>query len=161
MDEKQYDIQAAKDILYSYRDYEREIENKTELLERLTVKLEGVGAQNITDMPRAPSPANDRISDLISQKIEVEEMLTMDIEKFREKRRYIRGLIRSLRSADEREVIRFRYLVGMEWYDVTDAMFGAKQDYLAKADSYQRRTYSIHARALNHIAAFIEGDHTK
>ena len=50
MEEKQYDVQAVKDRLNAYKEEEREIENQTELLERLRVKLEGVGAQEISDM---------------------------------------------------------------------------------------------------------------
>ena len=156
MEEKHYDTKAVKELLASYRECEKEIEHKTELLERLQVKLEGVGAQEITDMPRSPSPPNDRISDLVAQKIEVEAMIAEDVAEFREKREYIRKLLRKLKSADERAAIRFRYMVGMEWYDVCDAMFGAKEDYLGKEDAYLRRTFSIHGRALYHIAAYIE-----
>ena len=156
MEEKQYDVQAVKDRLNAYKEEEREIENQTELLERLRVKLEGVGAQEISDMPRSPSPAADRISDLVSQKIEIEADIAECLEAHRQERKYITGVLRKIKSADERAVIRFRYLVGLSWFDVTDALFGAKVDYVGKEESYMRRTTKLHGRALLNMAIIIE-----
>lgn len=156
MEEKQYDVQPIKNRLYEYRDKEREIENQTQLVERLIVKMEGMGAQEITGMPRSPSPPLDRMSDLLSQKVEVEKTIAEDLEELKAEREYISGILQHLKSADERAVIRFRYLVGLSWYDVTDALFGAKADYLEKESSYLRRTMNIHGQALLHMAQFIE-----
>ena len=161
MEDKQYDVQAVKDRLNAYRDGEREIENQTEVLERLKTKLEGVGAQQITDMPRSPSPSNDRTSDLLSQKIEIEEEIAADLEAQRRERKFITGILRKLKSADERAVIRFRYLIGLNWYDVTDALFGAKGDYLGKEESYLRRTTMLHGKALLNMAIIIEDQEKK
>lgn len=158
MEEKQYNVQAVKDRLNAYRDGEREIENQTEALERLTTKLEGVGAQEITDMPRSPSPPTDRMSDLVAQKIEIESEIAEDVEEQRKERKFITGILRKLKSADERAIIRFRYLIGLSWDEVTDAMFGARTDYLGKEETYQRRVYRIHGAALLHMAEYIE-DH--
>ena len=149
-------VQAVKDRLVSYRERERDIENQTELLDRLQTKMEGVGAQNITDMPRSPSPSNDRLSDLMSQKIEIEEMIREDVEHQKSERKFIESVLKHLKSADERGVIRFRYLMGLSWYDVTDAMFGAKGDYLGKEDSYLRRITKLHGQALLSMAKYIE-----
>lgn len=156
MEEKLYDVQAVKDRLYSYRDGDREIENQTEALERLRTKLEGVGAQEITDIPRSPSPPTDRMSELVAQKIELEEEIAEVLEAQRKERMFITGILRKLRSADERAVIRFRYIIGLSWDEVTDAMFGACVDYLGKEETYQRRVYRIHGSALLHMAEYIE-----
>lgn len=156
MEERQYNVQAVKDRLVSYRERERDIENQTEMLDRLQTKMEAVGAQNITDMPRAPSPSNDRITDLMAHKIEIEEMIKEDLEYQKQERKFIEGVLKRIKSADERGVIRFRYLVGLNWYDVTDAMFGAKGDYLGKEDSYLRRITKLHGQALLSMAKYIE-----
>lgn len=152
MDTKQEDIQLIKDKLIAYREGELAIESNTEALERLVNQLEGVGAVNITDMPRSPSPPRDRMSDLISQKIELEEDIGADIEAQRQERQRLKHSIKKLKSADEKAVITFRYLRCMAWEDVTDAMYGGKADYLDKYDSYARRTYYVHGRALCHLA---------
>lgn len=156
MEEKVYDVQAVKDRLNAYRDGEREIENQTEALERLRNKLEGVGAQEITGMPRSPSPPTDRMSDLVAQKIEIEEEIAGVLESQRKERKFITSVLRKIKSADERAVIRFRYLIGLSWDEVTDALFGACIDYLGKEETYQRRVYRIHGSALLHMAEYIE-----
>lgn len=156
MDGNKHDVQSIKDRLDAYREADRRIENQTEALERLQVKLEGIGAQEITGMPRSPSPSNDRISDLLNQKIEIEEEIAEDVETHRKERKNIKAILRKLRSADESAVITYRYLIGMSWYDVTDALFGAKEDYLGKEESYQRRTYNIHGQALLHMSILLK-----
>ncbi len=158
MSEKHYDTQAVKERLDAYRENARDIENQTEMLERLTAKLEGVGAQEITDMPKAPSPPSDRMSDLVSQKIEIENMIGEVVERQRSERQYFEKILKKLRHADERAVIRFRYFMDLSWNEVTYSMFGGKVDYLGKEDTYQRRVFKLHGQALLHIAMFIE-DH--
>ena len=158
MSEKKYNVQAVKDRLNAYRESERRIENQTEAIERLRTKMEGVGAQEITDMPRAPSPSNDRLTDLVYQKQEMEEKLAADVAALREERQFINSVLSQLKSADEQAVIQFRYLIGLNWYDVNDALYGAKADYLGKEDTYLRKAYHIHGQALLHMAAYI-GDH--
>ena len=155
-DDDRYDVQAVKDRLTAYRESDRDIENQTELLEKLIARLEGVGAQEITDMPKAPSQSYDRMSDLVSQKIELEEMIGEDIAALREERKYFEKILRKLKKADERAVIRFRYFMRMNWSDVTEALFGAKTDFLDKEDSYNRRVTQLHCQALLHIAMCIE-----
>lgn len=158
---EQYDVQAVKERLNAFREGERELENQTEALERLKAKIKGVGAKEITDMPRSPSPPRDRITDLIYRKIELEKEIGSIIEEQTAERKEIHRILKQLRSADERAVIRFRYLLGMNWYDVTDAMFGAREDYLDKEESYQRRVYNIHGRALVGIAKYTEEEKAK
>ena len=145
-------IKAVKERLDAYRDGERDIENLTEALERIKAKLEGVGAQEITDLPKSPSPPTDRMSDMIAQKIELEEELQACISFHRQERDFINGVLRKMKSADEKSVIRLRYMIGLSWYDVTDSMFGARKDYLRKEESYLRRVFIVHGRALEHIA---------
>ena len=158
MDTRQDEIREAmnaiKERLADYRESERDIENKTEMLERLKSKLEGMGAREISDMPRSPSPPKDRISDLLSQKIEVEAEIEEAVAHRKEERCYIEGILKHIKGADEKGVIRFRYLLGMDWTDVTNALFGAKSDYLDKEGSYLRRTTKLHGRAIYSMASY-------
>ena len=156
--EKEFDVQAVKDRLLAYREAEREIDTQSEALERIRVRMEGIGAQNITDMPKSPSGPTDRYSDLVSRKIEIEQMIGYDVEKQKQERDYFEGILRKLKKADERAVIRFRYFHVLSWNEVTNAMFGAKVDYLDKEDSYLRRVTVLHGRALLHIAMCIAGE---
>ena len=158
MSEKQYDVQAVKERLIAYREMEREIENQSELLERLVTRLEGIGAQEITDMPKAPSPSNDRMSDLISKKIELENLIGEDLAFQRSERHYFEKILKSFKLADERAIIRMRYFMRMSWEEVNYSIFGGSKDYVDKEESYRRRTMKLHENALLHIAMYIE-DH--
>lgn len=156
MDEKHYDVESVKLRLYEYRENVKEIDTQNERLERLKSKIYGLGAQTITDMPRAPSPVHDRISDLIQQKEELEQDIQESIERQRSEREYLEGVIKHIRRSEERAVIRIRYFDCASWNDVVDLMFGDKPDLLEKEDSYLRRVYKIHGHALFSMAKYIE-----
>lgn len=143
---------TTRSMLYEYRANEREIETQTERLERLVVRLEGVGAVNITDMPRSPSPPRDRISDMISRKIEIDNDIGRLIKRQGEIRRRIEGFLDVIPNADERAVIRMRYFDGLAWEDVAFDMYGGRKDYSEKADSYLRRAYRVHECAMWDLA---------
>ena len=147
-------VQSVRGRLEAYRESERDIAVQSEEYERVKTRLEGLGGQVISDMPKSPNTVADRMSDLISQKIELEEELGEEITAHREERRNIRQTLKKLKSADERAVIRFRYLLGLGWCDVADAMYGDRTDYLEKESSYLRRVQRLHGQALEHLAEF-------
>lgn len=126
-EEKHYDVEAVKQRLIDLRDLRREIENQSERLERLETKLVGVGAQALTDMPKSPSPSNDRISDLMQQKFDLEEDIRATLEHRRRERMFFEKIIRRLKRSDERAVIRSRYLDGASWGDVVDLLYGDEE----------------------------------
>ena len=128
-EEKHYDVEAVKQRLIDLRDLRREIENQSERLERLETKLVGVGAQALTDMPKSPSPSNDRISDLMQQKFDLEEDIRATLEHRRRERMFFEKIIRRLKRSDERAVIRSRY---------------------------RKRVFKLHGRALLSMAQYIE-----
>ena len=69
--------------LEDYMYDERELETQKERLERLESKMKDVGAQVITDMPRAPSQMNDKMSDYVARK----EELLQDISELETRHR--------------------------------------------------------------------------
>ena len=155
MSETQYDIQSVKDRLCQYRETQREIENQSQMIETIVAMMEGIGAQNITDMPKSHSPNNDRFTDLLTQKAEIEEEIGEILEHQKEERKYFQNVLRHVKRADERAVIRFRYLLCMSWDGVANALFGNTTDYLGKEESYLRRVTKLHGRALEHMATYI------
>lgn len=155
-EEKHYDVEAVKQRLIDLRDLRREIENQSERLERLETKLVGVGAQALTDMPKSPSPSNDRISDLMQQKFDLEEDIRATLEHRRRERMFFEKIIRRLKRSDERAVIRSRYLDGASWGDVMDLLYGDEEDLLEREDMYRKRVFKLHGRALLSMAQYIE-----
>ena len=155
-EEKHYDVEAVKQRLIDLRDLRREIENQSERLERLETKLVGVEAQALTDMPKSPSPSNDRISDLMQQKFDLEEDIRATLEHRRRERMFFEKIIRRLKRSDERAVIRSRYLDGASWSDVVDLLYGDEEDLLEREDMYRKRVFKLHGRALLSMAQYIE-----
>ena len=155
-EEKHYDVEAVKQRLIDLRDLRREIENQSERLERLETKLVGVGAQALTDMPKSTSPSNDRISDLMQQKFDLEEDIRATLEHRRRERMFFEKIIRRLKGSDERAVIRSRYLDGASWGDVVDLLYGDEEDLLEREDMYRKRVFKLHGRALLSMAQYIE-----
>ena len=155
-EEKHYDVEAVKQRLIDLRDLRREIENQSERLERLETKLVGVGAHALTDMPKSPSPSNDRISDLMQQKFDLEEDIRATLEHRRRERMFFEKIIRRLKRSDERAVIRSRYLDGASWGDVVDLLYGDEEDLLEREDMYRKRVFKLHGRALLSMAQYIE-----
>lgn len=152
MDEKRYDVDAVKERLNEYREKERDIDNQIERLERLTSKLTGVGAQIITDMPRAPSVAGDRMAELIGQKEELELSIREAVAEQSEEWKAIESILVQLKHSDERAVIRMRYHDREAWNVVTKMMFGSRADFDGKAETYLRRIHKIHGSALLNMA---------
>ncbi len=155
-EEKHYNVEAVKQRLIDLRDLRREIENQSERLERLETKLVGVGAQALTDMAKSPSPSNDRISDLMQQKFDLEEDIRATLEHRRRERMFFEKIIRRLKRSDERAVIRSRYLDGASWGDVVDLLYGDEEDLLEREDMYRKRVFKLHGRALLSMAQYIE-----
>ena len=57
-------------------------------------------------------------------------------------------IINALPCAEQRQLMLARYMERQPWERVTEIMFGAKNDYREKFDSYKRRTHRIHGSAL-------------
>jgi hypothetical protein len=152
----QYDVAHLKDRLDSYRENEREIDNQIERLERLVSKTSGLGAQVISDMPRAHNVSDDRMAELVGQKEELEELIRAAVKEQSAERRALEGVMKFLRHSDERAVIRMRYFDRASWNEVVDLMFGGREDYLEKEESYLRRVHRIHGAALLNMAKIME-----
>ncbi len=155
-EERHYDVEAVKQRLLYLRDLKREVENQSERLERLETKLIGVGAQALTDMPKSPSPSNDRISDLMQQKIDLEDDIRQTLETRRSEIKFFEKLIRRLKRSDERAVIRSRYIDAAGWGDVVDLLYGDEEDLLEREEVYRKRVFKLHGRALMSMAQCIE-----
>ena len=155
MEEKQFDTDAIKEWLNDYRETERDIDNQVERLDRLDMQMTSISSPVITDMPRNPSPVYDRAAAVVAKKVDLENEIREAIQSQKRKRELIEDILKHLRSSDERGVIRIRYLDRASWYEVTDVLFGGREDYLNKEETYLRRVHKIHGSALQHIAQYV------
>lgn len=160
MNEKRYDTDAVKERLKQYIDNDRDIDNDIERLERLETRMIGLGAQQLSDMPRSPSHSNDRITDLLNRKVELEEQIRLAVQAQTEERKTIEAILKAVCDSEQKAVVRMHYFDGYKWPAVNEMLFGNKTDYVDKEASYLRRTHRIHCAALVRIAAHLENQKT-
>ena len=158
IDETRYDTDAVKYRLIEYRERAKDIESQTERLDRLEMKILSIGSPTLSDMPKSPSPPQDRTTALIADKIDLENDIRQAIAEQRREKEAIEVILRKLRHSEERAVIRMRYFDGASWNDVVDMLFGGKDDFLGKEDTYLRRTHKIHGSALLNMAIIIQSE---
>lgn len=158
MEETQWDVAAVKEWLSEYREKERDIDNQIERLERFIAKMTTAGAQVISDMPRSPGSTGDRIGSMVGRKEELEKSIRDEVGKQSEKRRLIENILSRLRRSDEKAVIRMRYIDREGWSIVAELMFGSREDYEGKEDTYLRRVHKVHGAALQNMAQAMNED---
>ena len=155
MDEFMCDVETVKDWLNGYRELVRDINNQRARLDRMEMKLYSLGSPSFSDMPKSVSSTPDRNATKIDEKCDLENSIDEE-ELYKErKRQMIELVLKQLKSADERAVIRVRYIDVSSWDDVTDVLFGDREDYIGKEDTYLRRSHKLHGSALKHIAGYL------
>ena len=145
-------LRSVKHLLWSYVDGKHEVERCADALELIEKELTSAGVQTLTGMPRNPSPSYDRWVELLAQKDEIEEEVrsrNLDLEN---KRKQINALIKAVESAEQRAIIRFRYCLGRDWDEVLGEMYMNQEDFLDREETYKRRMYMQHAKALQTMA---------
>ena len=154
---------AVKKALSEYREREKDIRHQTERLDLISDRLVSIGSPVITDMPKAPSPSNNRLDNILSLKIELEGEVKEMISLQNERRRTVEHILTFIQNSDEKAVIRARYLDCSvyyedrltDWSDVCNLLFGGRVDFLDKEHSYMVRTHKLHQSALQDIATVL------
>ncbi len=153
---KRYDTAAVKNWLKTYIEKVNDIRNMQAQYERLEDKLYNIGSSSVSDMPKSPNRVMDREAELIAQKVDLAHEIEKEQAETHALRLEIEKAISCLKKANEKAVIRARYLCEENWNDIAFILFGSKSDFIEKEDSYVRRTYMIHGSALLNMAKYIE-----
>lgn len=154
----QITVTETKAWLQEYRNLELEADIQSERLIRLINRIEGVGAQVITGMPTAHSSSNDRITDLIAKKMEIEDSVSKAVEIQKRERARIEKALVKMSNPKCRALIRHRYIDGNTWEKTSSLIFGNQDDYEEKQESYLRRVFLVHGDALTELTGIISGD---
>lgn len=142
-DEKQA-AEAMKERLQDYRLLKRDIDNQIERLERLEEKAGLPSSPNLSGMPKSQNTVPDRLADIIARIIDLKENIKeLQCEQDTE-RKNLEKLIRRLKNADEKAVIRLRYFDFEEWEDIIMLIFGDEIDFIDKYDAYKQKVFRLH-----------------
>ena len=130
---------TAKEYLQQYRHIQREIEDIDRRMVQIRLKYAAPSAINYSDMPKAHNSEHD-LSDYI---VKMDELTDYMISKYTR----LRGIevdiymrVDRMENQKERELLRYRYIDGMTWTEIADAL-----------DTTERNVYFIHGRALRHF----------
>jgi hypothetical protein len=145
-------IKAIKERLHAHIDLIGEYECQLERLARLTASIQAPKAQTYDGMHGGGSSDGDHIAIQVTRKMELEQ----DIENMKKDIRYdeakIDAIIRQLDSAEERGILRLRYIDAEDWEEVARIQYHKKADYQRDPDIYLRRAYRKHGEALAKLA---------
>ena len=143
--------EAVKTWLNRYRQKLENIERLAYELDALESKVTSPSLPALDGLPHTPGYAGDRMGGIVGRLDELRTVIEEAQAEATATRREIEAIIKQISGPhwpDRRAVLRFRYLLCMAWPDVTDALFGAKRDFLDKEDTYMRRVYRLHSEAL-------------
>lgn len=144
----------TKERLQRYANLVQEIDRQFEALEIMEEKLTSPKSSNLTGMPRSTASGSfDRMSMAIAKKEDMEQYVKALLQKERQEAQAIEEAVQLLEEPNERQVIRLRYVDGFTWTEVCRALFGRRKDYEERLDTFERRTYKIHGKALINLEA--------
>ncbi len=150
------DVLAIKKRLRRIRNDGFELENQMLRLEWAENNLIGVGSPMLSDMPKNPSPSNDRLANAMSKKLEIEAEINAISGGYLKERKELGDVIRKLEHPDQRAVLRMRYFDRNEWEDIVRMLYSRRKDYVDNIDKYYKAVFKLHGNALAELAMLIK-----
>ena len=157
MKDRKNNVNTVKERLVAYGEREDDISNQQVRLDRIEMRLTSIRSSSPSDMPKSKGVSQDKEAELIAEKIDLENDIKRSQSEQKRERKSIEELLSHLKKSSEKAVIRMRYFDREDWSGVSCMLFGGKDDFLDKEESYLRRTYMIHGAALLNMAKYLEG----
>lgn len=133
---------TAKQYLRQIRTLNRRIDSliaEKDRLKQIAEGVSGVSYDRVKVQSARVTPGN-RQTDAVYKLIDLEERITAEIDRYVDMREGAAICIDRLPLANERAVLRYRYLCGMKWEDIAEKM------------NYSlMQLHRIHARALTNF----------
>lgn len=163
--------EELKQWLNRYREAAHDTDNLFERLAALQYRAKAARTSKLDGMPHGSGFSEDKTGALVTQieelKNEGQAALARSQEIYAEIEHAI-SLISGSRWPDKRAVCRCRYLDRMPWAEVNEVLFGSKEDFDDREESYLRRVHKLHSEALITLEKFVvlpddegEKDNTK
>lgn len=155
MDDK---AQAVKSWLQRYQKAARDSESLDARVANARARTETARTSRLDRLPHGGGFAGDTVGAALARVDEFER-------EAREARTYAMALYRDIDATikkisgpgwpDQRAVLRVRYLDLEGWTGVTEVLFGARDDFEDRQESYLRRVHKIHGKALAALAELV------
>ena len=141
----------SKEFLYAFRDRYYEIDAADDMVQTLLQRSKTPSARNDNPKVRTSNAMVDKMSMYVNQLDAARARLQKLVEQQNRDREIIERAVAKLRPAIQRDVIRYRYLMGMKWDDVNQHMHGHLDDFADREESYLRLTTKAHGAALREM----------
>ena len=126
-----------------------EIGIQEEHLQEIQEEITNIPARNNDGMPRGSAKESDRMAKKIEMKERIENKLNKLRERKEEEEQIIKGNIKAANmDAIESQLMDLRYICGYDWGRVQRIMYMNKYDYYTKEQSYKRKMFRVHKKAL-------------
>ena len=126
-----------------------EIGIQEEHLQEIQEEITNIPARNNDGMPRGSAKESDRMAKKIEMKERIESKLNKLRERKEDEEQIIKGNIKAANmDAIESQLMDLRYICGYDWGRVQRIMYMNKYDYYTKEQSYKRKMFRVHKKAL-------------
>lgn len=151
-------IEAAKEWLFRYGDAEKQLDFMEERIRNLRSQMCDPRSSQITGMPSGGGEKADKIGRLIGRVDALERQYNEQLEASRHLYGEIDKTISQIpgkRSPEMQAVLRMRHLDLADWETICEMMYGKREDFLDRYDTYKRRMFQIYRNGLEAVANFI------
>ena len=116
-----------RERLERYKYIREEMEQIQQRLAELETAMYNPKIQRLSDMPSAPAKGN-ALEDMTIKHIQLQELYKAKLDELLGEQMFVEDIIATL-EPKARLVFRYRYIAGMKWLDICDAM-GYSRSYL-------------------------------
>lgn len=148
-------IESLKRWLESYQERQQDLDSNYERLERLEARLTSPRSAALSGLPGAAASDPDRLTFPVAELQELQAETKRQVAALRDLRHRIEEAVRLIDGPDwanQRAVLRMRYIDGERWEVIAQLLFWRDPDFQMKQDSYIRRVYKIRKAALRTLA---------
>lgn len=154
-------VEAAKEWLLRFRDAERDSASLDSRIAAMRARIESARTSHLDGMPHGSGFEGDNVGAALSRLSELEEEAKETRAHGMALYHEINDAIKRITGPDspyQRAVLQTRYLDLESWTGVSEVLFGQRDDFLDKQESFLRRVHKIHGAALSKLAEFIPLD---
>ena len=145
----------TQEYLIEHRKLKRELLDEIKRLNYINLDKASIASPQVTGMPRGSSTGDPTANDAIKASDQEAYVYSLKL-KVDSCEHVIESYVRRLSDEKYKQVIRLRYLSALDWDDVLIQMYGDKQNFYLKQESYKRRMYGVHRKAVDEILTLIE-----
>lgn len=142
-----------------YADLLREVELLRARADAIRSRAASPPTSALDGLPHSPGFEGDKLGGVIGTADVIEQRVSEKEAQAAEAYQEIDATIQQIsgkHAAERKFILQCRYLDRLDWPDVIFLLFGDKDDFGDREDSYIRRTYSIHKAALQDIGEILD-----